>query len=157
MPKQYDDIVDLILEDDQEMASQYLLMEAEEEDMLRKLNGETTLMDYMLLFLGYLEDRDCFFSDPDGLYASTIVGQPRIEKFWAIFYLHVPKKADLRGFKRVINDKEAQNQIQMKKLEDGSCILKIKILKRTLDALEKRDKDRAEQLSREDMADGDTA
>ena len=45
----------------------------------------------------------------------------------------------------------------MKKLEDGSCILKIKILKRTLDALEKRDKDRAEQLSREDMADGDTA
>ena len=55
---------------------------------------------------------------------------------------------------RLKNDKEGQNIVRVKELDNNQGkLVQFKILKRYLDAIEKRNKERAEQLSDEQLED----
>jgi hypothetical protein len=51
---------------------------------------------------------------------------------------------------RITNDKEGQNEVGQKRI-DGGVILQFRILRRYLDEVEKKNQERAEELSDEEM------
>lgn len=140
-----DYIYDLLMEDDHEGAFETFLVEGEEERIVRSMGGETTLMNYLMKFEEYLDEHDVYLFD--GWEDAEILAPPLVEKFWCNFLLRTKKGTDLRGALRVVNDKEGQNQVKYKKLEDGRHVLKFRILKRYLDQIEARNKERSDQLS----------
>ena len=143
-------IIDLILEDgDDETVTEAILLETEEERIVKSMGNEVTLMNYLIKFEEYLDDHDVYLFD--GWEQAVIIDQPEIEKFWCTFYLQLNKNSDLRGAKRIMNDKEGQNSVKKKQLDDGKTILKIKILKHYLDDIEKKNKQKAKDLSDEEM------
>ena len=142
-------IVDLLIDGETQMATDELLMEAEEDDLLANLGGETTLMNYLLKFEEYLDDHDLYLFH--GWEKGEIVEKPKVEKFWVTFYVRVPGDCELKGARRLSNDKEGQNVIKVKDLDDGTHLVMFKILKRYLDEIEQRNKERSDQLSDEDM------
>lgn len=141
-------IVDKLIEGDEEGATAALLLEAEEEDLLAHLGGETTLMNYLIKFEEYLDDHDIYLFK--GWDKAVIVGKPKVEKFWTTIDVMVAPDTDLRGALRVVNDKEGQNKVSKKKTKEG-VIVRFKILKRYLDQIEQRNKERSDQLSDEEM------
>lgn len=152
MNPNYDDmeyVVDLLLEDDDEGAIERLLLEGDEENIVRSLGGETTLMNYLMKFEEYLDDHDIYLFD--GWEHAEVIGQPVVEKFWVTVWLRTKPKTDLRGALRLINDKEGQNSVKYKKLDDGRHLLKFRILKRYLDQIEKRNQEKSDQLSDDEL------
>lgn len=142
-------VVDLLFEDDEEGALEYLLLENEEEQIVRSLDGEITLMNYLINFEEYLDDHDIYLFD--GWDKAEVLKPVKVDKFWCTFFLHVGPETDLRGALRVTNDKEGQNQIKAKKLDNGGYVLKFKILKRYLDQIAQDNKERSDALSDEEM------
>lgn len=143
--------VDLILEGDLEGAEEYILAESVEDKLLRAV-GEVSILNYLMKFEQYLSEFDVYlydgWDDPDKI---QIAAMPEIGNYWCTFMLRVPAKVDLRGAKRLLSDKTAQNQIKVKKGEDGMMLLKFKILKRELDRLEQDNKLKSEEIAdRED-------
>jgi hypothetical protein len=144
-------IVDMIIDgddDDIKEIEEAILMESEEDKIIRTL-GDTTFMNYIMKFEEYLDDHDIYLFD--GWETAKFIGRPKIDKFWTEFNLWVSPETDLRGAMRLKNDKEGQNRILVKDLGETGKILKFKILKRYLDAVEERSKERAEQLSDEQV------
>jgi len=140
-------VVDKLLDEDDLAAVEHaLLMENEEDRLTRKL-GDTTLTNYLLKFEEYLDDHDLYLYD--GWNDVQVLGRPRVQRFWVIVYLWVPKETDLRGMERIKTDQEGQNQIKVKKLKDGSRILEVKVLRRLLDKVEEKSQDEAEDVSDE--------
>ena len=140
-------VVDKLLdEDDLTGAQEALLMENEEDRLTRKL-GDDTLTNYLLKFEEYLDDHDIYLYD--NWEKAQVLGRPRVQRFWVIVYLWVPKETDLRGMERIKTDQEGQNQIRVKKLKDGSRILEVKVLRRLLDKVEEKSQEEAEEVSNE--------
>lgn len=140
-------VVDKLLdEDDLAGVEEALLMENEEDRLTRKL-GDNTLTNYLLKFEEYLDDHDIYLYD--NWEKAQVLGRPRVQRFWVVVYLWVPKDTDLRGMERIKTDQEGQNQIKVKKLKDGSRILEIKVLRRLLDKVEEKSQDEAEEVSNE--------
>ncbi len=147
------EVLDLIMygdEDDVKHAMKSLVSESEEERITRML-GDSMPMNYLMKFEEYLDDHDLFLFK--GWEDAKIVGKPNVGAFWATFWLWVDKDIDWRGIERLTNDKEGQNVVNRKELDgDQGFIVEIKILKRYLDAIEKRTKEKAEQLADEQLA-----
>lgn len=145
-------VVDMLLEDDDEGAMEWLLLEGEERDLLTNLGGETTLMNYLIKFEEYMDDHDIYLFD--GWEDAQIVGKPLVEKFWVTVWLRLGPNAQIAGAKRLMNDKEGQNTVKFKKLgvdgRDG-YLLKIRVLKRFLDQIEKRNQEKSDQLSDDEI------
>ena len=141
-------VVDMLIEGDLESANEHLLMENEEQRIIRALGGDRTPFDYLLKFIEFLDDHDVFLFD--GWEECIISHQPKIDKFWCSFFVFCPKGTDLRGALRVMTEKEGQNEVKQKKVEDGHVLL-FKILKRDLDAIEMKDQEKAEEFSSEEM------
>ncbi len=144
-------IVDLMLEgddDDFQEIQEALLLENDEERIQRNL-GDSMYMNYILKFEEYLDGHDVYLFD--GWEDAKLLKPINIGRFWAEFLIWFGPDADLRGATRIINDKEAQNKVVVKNLGDKGYIVKFKILKRYLDAIEERSKERAEQLSDEQL------
>ena len=146
------EVMDLIMygdEDDVAHAKKTLVKESEEEKLVRVL-GDSMLMNYLMKFEEYLDDHDVYLFD--GWKEARVIGKPKVSKFWVVVNLWVGPDTDLRGAARLKNDKEGQNIVQKKELEgDKGYIIRFKVLKRYLDAIEKRNKERAEQLSDEQL------
>ena len=146
------EVMDLIMygdEEDFDHAKKTLIKEDDEERIVRVL-GDSMLMNYLMKFEEYLDDHDIYLFK--GWKEARVVGKPQIDKFWTTFDLWVSPETDMRGAMRLKNDKEGQNIVQVKELgEDRGKIVRFKILKRYLDAIEKRNKERAEQLSDEQL------
>jgi len=144
-------IVDLMLEgddDDYQEIKEAILLENDEERILRTL-GDSTYMNYLLKFEEYLDDHDVYLFN--GWEEAKVLKPINVERFWVEILVWFGPDADLRGATRLTNDKEAQNSVKMKKLGDHGYILKFRVLKRYLDAIEQRSKERAEQLSDEQL------
>lgn len=146
------DVVDMILSEDDtdfEKIEETILLENDEERILRQM-GDSTYMNYLMKFEEYLDDHDIYLFD--GWEDAKILGKPKVDKFWTEFMVLVSPDTDLRGAMRLKNDKEGQNKVMTKELTDNQgTIVKFKILKRYLDAIEARNKERAEQLSDEQL------
>ena len=146
------DVVDMILSEDDtdfEKIEETILLENDEERILRQM-GDSTYMNYLMKFEEYLDDHDIYLFD--GWEDAKILGKPKVDKFWTEFMVLVSPDTDLRGAMRIKNDKEGQNKVMTKELTDNQgTVVKFKILKRYLDAIEARNKERAEQLSDEQL------
>lgn len=145
--------VDLLLEGREGDAREALLAESAELNMLKQI-GETQMMDYLLKFEQYLDEHDIYLFDKPGVKGWTdgmIQHRPKISDYWVVIYMTVPKTTDLRAATRLIGDKEAQNEVKYKQNEDGSYLIKFRILRRLLDKIEQANKMRAEEIAdRED-------
>jgi hypothetical protein len=144
IPNELTEIVELILEEDLEQAEYHLLIESTEERIIQALDGERMPMDYMLKFEQFLDEHDIYLFD--GWDTAQFVTKPRIEKYWAFFYLKASKDTDLRGALRIQNSKEGQNKVGVKKTGDG-YIFEFKILKRYLDQLDQKNKEEASRVA----------
>lgn len=142
----FDQLVEVMLNEDDDALQEYILMEDEKDQVLAGIGGDVTLMNYLLMFEEFLEQHDVYLFD--GWDTAQIAHQPKIEKFWAIFYLIVDDKVDLRGAKRV-RDAMKQGSVKAKRLEDGKVLLIFQILKRELDYIENSNKEKIEKLSSE--------
>jgi len=143
-------IVDALIEGDDAKATDYLLMENSEQQILRSLGGDRMPMNYMLKFEEYLDDHDIYLFDGWDSDECHIAYTPKIDKFWCTFYLFCPEGTDLRGASRITNDQEGQNQVKVKRVEGGSIVM-FRILKRYLDQVEAKNREKAEELSKEEM------
>ncbi len=141
-------VVDMLIDGDIVSATEHLLLENQEQQIIRAMGGDRMPMNYLLKFEEYLDDHDVYLFD--GWNKSKICYRPKIEKFWTTFWLFCPDGTDLRGATRVTNDKEGQNEVGKKRIEGGH-ILQFKILRRYLDEVEKKNQERAEELSAEEM------
>jgi hypothetical protein len=144
IPNELTEIVELILEEDLEQAEYHLLIESTEERIIQALSGERMPMDYMLKFEQFLDEHDIYLFD--GWDTAQFITKPRIEKYWAFFYLKTSKDTDLRGALRIQNSKEGQNKVGVKKTGDG-YIFEFKILKRYLDQLDQKNKEEASRVA----------
>ena len=141
-------LVDMIMDDRLEEATTAALIESEEHEASRKI-GDTTLLNYLVKLEEYLDDHDIYAFD--GWEHAEFVRKPRIEKFWATFWLRVPSGCEVTGIDRIANQKEAQNKIRTKQFDDGSTMVELQILKRYLDAIETRNKQKSDELSDEEL------
>ena len=148
------EVMDLIMygdEDDLNHAKKTLMVEDEREKLIRRA-GEVAPINYLMKFEEYLDDHDIYLFD--GWKEAKVWGRPQVKMFWFIAYLWVSKDADLRGAKRLTNDKEGQNIVKVKKLDnDRGYLVKFKVLKKYLDAIEARSKQKAEQQADEELED----
>lgn len=138
-------IVDLLMDGDSEEANSQLLLENEQTQLMGTV-GDTTQFNYLMKFEEYLEEHDLYLFN--GWEDSIVLSPITIEKFWTRFNLLVGKDTDLRGAKRVMSNKEGQNKVRVKKLGDGRMIVEFQILKKYLDDIELRNKERIEDLAK---------
>lgn len=145
MPELAEHAVDLILEDRLDEAEKMLIAE-DVEDKLLKAIGEVTLLNYLMKFEEYLDNRDVTIFK--GWDPAELLARPKVDRFWVTFYFRFPADADLRGAKRLLNDKENQNEVWTKTdPADGTHIVKFKILRRLLDKIETENKEKAEEIA----------
>lgn len=148
MTEEFESIVDLIIRGEEKEAEYHLLMENTEERITRVL-GDSNKMNYLMKFEEYLDDHDIYLFA--GWEEAEIITRPAIDRFWATFYVRVSKDTDLRGALRIMNDKEGQNSVKYSTNEDGGYTLIFRILKRYLDQIEYKSKEKATQLADEKM------
>jgi hypothetical protein len=102
---------------------------------------------YLLLFEQYIDECSAYsFKGWDDL---KVYGEPKIEKFWFEVKLLAPDNIDYEsGIKRILGQYK-QNKAVMKTINNGSKIIKIRILRSILDELE----DRNRKLARKEAED----
>ena len=147
-PDTYNQLIEIMLDEDDDALGEFVLMEAEKDQVLAGLGGDTTLMNYMMMFEEFLEQHDIYLFD--GWEEASFAKQPSVEKFWITFHLLVGENADLRGAKRV-RDAMNQGDVTAKRLEDGSMVVIFQVLKRSLDQIEAVNKEKIEKLSDQAM------
>jgi len=136
----------LIMEDRIEEAEEALLCESIENDLLQRIN-ETGALDYLMKIEQFFDQRDLYLFK--GWEDAQVLEAPKIEKYWVSLDLRVPEGTELKGAMRCCSDREAQNSVKYKQLEDGSYFVRFKVLRRILDQIEMNAKDRAEELAAE--------
>lgn len=144
----YSSVVEHLLNNDTEEAIGTMIVETQEQRIIRTMGGDRMPVNYLMKFEEYLDDHDLYLYD--GWEDAVLVHKPKIDKFWVTIHLFCGDDADLQGAYRVVNDQEGQNKIEIKKV-DGGHIVGFKILKRYLDQIEKKNQDKAEELSDEEM------
>lgn len=140
----FNQLVEVMLDEDDDSLDEFILTESEKDEVLAALSGDTTLMNYLMLFEEFLEQHDLYLFT--GWDDAQIVGQPSVEKFWVTFDLLIDHKTDFRGARR-INDAMPQGQVTAKRLQDGNILVRFQILKRLLDQIETDNKEKIEKLS----------
>lgn len=146
--KDFKSLVDIIIDDDDDKLNEHLIFESRMDELLLKVNGQETAVKYLLTFEEFLSNHDIYMFD--GWENAQIVGPPIIHQFWCEFSLLVSAKTDLRGAKRLVVNKNEQNEIKVLELENGNRLLKFKILKTILDNIEKNNNEKILQLAKED-------
>ena len=145
-------IVDLLVEGEGKESVQeavhHLLMENAEQQIVRAMGGDRMPMNYLMKFEEFLDDHDLYLFK--GWDKAWLAARPKIDRFWTTFLIFVPQKTDLRGAIRVRDADPEHVEITGKKVKGGT-LLKFKVLKRVLDAIEKRNQEKAEKLSDEEM------
>lgn len=136
--------VSLIMEDRLTEAQECLLAESIESEIIQAI-GETSQLDYLLKFEKFLDERDLYIFH--GWEDAQVLCAPKIDKFWVTVDLCVPPNTELKGALRCCSDAEEQNTVKYRKQEDNSIFVRFKILRRILDKLEMRAKDRAEAIA----------
>jgi len=144
MSETYNQLVEIMMNEDDDAISEFIIMESDRDDVMASLDSDTTLFNYLMLFEEFLDIHDLYLFN--GWEKAAIVGSPKIEKFWATFMLLTPKGTDLRGAKR-IKDAMGQGQVDVKKQSNGTTLVQFMILKRELDQIETTNKDKIEKLS----------
>lgn len=144
MTDTYDQLIEVMLNEDDDALGEYVLMEGEKDTVLAGLNGDVTLMNYMMMFEEYLEQHDLYLFD--GWETAVFAKQPKVEKFWVTFYMLVDQNVDLRGAKRV-RDAMNQGDVSAQRLRDGRIVVIFQVLKRNLDQIETINKEKIEKLS----------
>lgn len=144
MTEEFESIVDMLIDGEEEEAQHHLLMENTEEQIIRVM-GDSNKMNYLMKFEEYLDDHDIYLFK--GWEEARIIARPQIDNFWATYYVRVGRNTDLRGALRVMSDKEGQNTVRYMKDGEGNYILVFKLLRRYLDQIEDKAKDEADQLS----------
>lgn len=148
MSENYDHLLELMFAGDDEALNEAVLLESEKDDIIHALDGETTLMNYLMLFEEFLEDHDIYlFSGWD---KAQIIGRPTVKKFWIIFHLLVNDNTDLGGARRV-RDAMGQGKVIAKRIDDGNVVVRFEVLKRDLDKIEEINKEKIEELSDQAM------
>ena len=147
------EVMDLLMygdEEDFDHAKKSLIKESDEERITRLL-GDSMKMNYLMKFEEYLDDHDIYLFK--GWAEAKVIRKPEVGSFWADFWLWTSPDIDLRGARRLVTDKEGQNIVKYKKL-DGKrgYIFRFRILKRYLDEIEKRNKEKAKQQAEEQLA-----
>lgn len=139
-------IVNYLMEDGSpDVAVKLALMENEQDELLTKLGGSNTILRYLYRFQQYWEDHDLYLFD--GWKEAKILAPISVEKFWVTITVVVPKGTELDGAKRLMTDKEAQNNVQYRKLDSGAYIVRFKILKRYLDEIDIDNEQRVDRIS----------
>jgi len=149
--KHLDLIERLLLPDDQAVSTVvgHLLVEDEESELVRTI-GDTSLVHYCMKCQQFIEDELDLYVFA-GWEQAEFIGPPVVEKFWVTFRLLLPPDSEWKYAKRFQYNHMGQNQIQVRQMDDGSYLVQVRILKRFLDMLEIRDKDKSEQLADEDI------
>lgn len=143
----YNQLVDIMLSESDEVLKDLLLVESEQDQVVAALDGDTTMMNYLLLLEEYLDAMDVYLFD--GWEDAAIVAPPMIEKFWVTYLLRVCSKTDLTGARR-IKDAMKQGDVRVKKF-NGGYLVKLLVLRRDLDKLETDSTTKIEQMARDDM------
>ena len=149
--KHLDLVERLLLSDDKavETVVGHLIVEDEESELVKSI-GDTSLVHYCMKFQQFVEDElDMYVFK--GWEEAEFIGPPKVEKFWVTVRLLLPKGAEYKYAKRFQNNTLGQTDVKIRELKDGSYLVQIRILKRVLDNLEVRDKDKSEQLADEDF------
>lgn len=152
MSQRMEDVVDLIMEDRYEEAEQSILRETVEDKLLKAV-GEVSYMSYLLKFEEFFNDYDGYLFGEEWDKAEVLLNKIKVDKFWVTIFMIVPKGTDLRAAKRLMGDKTPQNSVQFKKLPDGRILLKFKVLRRYLDKIEQKNKEKAEEISKQETGD----
>lgn len=150
MTNPFHQLVEIMLGDDDDAVAEFILQESEKDDVMLALDGNSTLINYMMLFEEFLEQHDIYLFK--GWEKAVFVSQPVVEKFWVVFHLMTPPNTDLRGAKRV-NDAMKQGEVVFQEQSDGRALVRFTVLKRTLDQIEKDTQDRIEKLSTDALED----
>lgn len=147
------EVMDLLMygdDEDFEQAKKTMVMESDEE-RITKLLGDSMLMNYLMKFEEYLDDHDIYLFK--GWEKAKVIKKPEVGSFWATFWLWTGPDIDMRGARRLKNDKEGQNIVKVQKLDNNrGYVFEFRVLKRYLDAIEKRNKEKAEQQAEEQLA-----
>lgn len=149
--KHLDLIERLLVDDDMAVPTvvNHLLVEDEEAQLVQVI-GDTSLVHYCMKCQQFIEDElDLYVFK--GWEDAEIVGAPKVEKFWVTFDILLPPESEYKAAERFTFNKMGQNEVTVKELRDGSYLVHIRMLKRFLDALELRDKDKSEQLADEEF------
>lgn len=141
----YNQLIEVIMNEDDESLSSFVITESEKDNILYMLGGDATLINYLYLFEEYLEQHDIYLFK--GWDKAKIIGKPLIEKFWVTITLWVSGDVDLRGAKRV-NDAMQQGDVRIEKdTNESGYYVQFMVLKRELDRIENENKDKIEKLS----------
>lgn len=108
---------------------------------------EDSYQGYMLKIEEFLDDADIYAFD--GWEEAELIGHPHISRFWVVCDLLLPKKTDLQGGLRLIG-KDNENRVLFKK-KDHQWIVRLKILKRTLDEIQKKNQGEAQRRAKEQV------
>lgn len=102
---------------------------------------------YILLFEQYMDECSTYsFEGWDEIY---IYGEPRIEKFWIEIKLLAPDNIDYEGgIKRMIGTHN-QNKAEIKSLNTGNKLIKLRILRSLLDEIEENNRKLARKEAEE--------
>lgn len=146
MTNAIDMIMDEAYDDQINSIAQVILHETIEEKIIKNIS-DVSYLQYLMKFEQYTNNHDFALFGKEWDNAEIDLSKVKIDKFWVTIYLTVDAKTDLRAVKRIMNDKESQNQVKYKKLDDGRIMLKFKILKRYLDQIERDDKEKAEEIA----------
>lgn len=150
MSERMENIVDLIMEDRYEEAEQSILRETVEDKLLKQV-GEVSYMNYLLKWEEFFNDYDGYLFGEEWDRAEVLLNKLKVDKFWVTIFMVVPKGTDLRAAKRIMSDKTPQNTVQYKKLADGRILLKFKVLRRYLDKIEQKNKEKAQAVSDQEV------
>lgn len=145
----YEEIIEASLAYDdlpEDVIKGIILNEARRNELLGSLEGDKTLLQYLILFEEYLDQHDIYMFKGWKDEKTKIVGKPAIGKFYFTAFIEIAKGTDLRGIKRIA-DANSKTRISAKKKKDGSMILKVEMLKGLLDKIDADNKDKIENMS----------
>jgi hypothetical protein len=145
----YEYAVQLLLEDRVDEATDAIVAEGIEDELLQQIRS-TSELDYLLKLDQFFDERNLYMYD--GWENAQILKQPKVDKFWVTLDVRVPKETELKGARRCCAGKENQNTVEFKQLEDGSFFIRFHILRRILDKLEMDNRDRANDISDKESA-----
>lgn len=121
---------------------------------------------YLLMLEQYIDECSCYTFK--GWEDIKFYGGPVIEKYWIEFKIITPDEFDYEGGMRRLLGKNREHKAAIKKIRDGGSMIKLRILRSTLDDLEEQNRkiarkeaeeqgfapaEEAEDMSQDDMDD----
>ncbi len=139
----YDVMADLLENGTDEEIEDYLLMEAAEEDLIIRMGGDRTKMQYAILIEQLLDDNNFYVFN--GWEDAIMVSAPNVEKYVVTVNLQLPNEFDaapLAILKRKIG---ALGVKGLKKLKT-TIVFQLTVPKTALDEIEEENKKLVEEM-----------